>query len=308
MKKQMKKIASVMLALVMVLMACTALAKVPDKPKTFSYAYDFDGSVLDSADMSAINEIGQALESATGVQAIAVVVDFLDGEDPADYATDIINKWGIGSKKEDNGIVVLLASGDRRIQIGTGKGIDRVLTGRKCGELIDDNIGYFSNNDFDSGMLALYRDVCQYVAKAEGKTLTGFGASSGNRSVGMVQGYEEDEGGFFDTLLGFIFTYIIVGVIVNAVLGKKGGCCLKWLLLGWLFDLFKGTGNRRTPPRPPMGGGFGGGFGGYHPPRGGFGGGRSGSFGGGRSGGGRSFGGGGFGGGHSRGGGGGRSF
>lgn len=304
----MKRIASVFLALAMMLAACTALAKVPDQPKTFAYAYDFDGTVLDSADISAIEEIGQALESATGVQAIAVVVDFLDGEDPADYVTDLINEWGVGDKKEDNGVVVLLASGDRRVQIGTGKGIDRVLTGRKCGELIDDNIGYFASNDFDAGMLALYRDVCEYVAKAEGKSLANFSASSGNRSVGVVQGYEENSGGFFDTLLGFIFTYVIVGVIVNAVLGKKGGCCLKWLLLGWLFDLFKGNGNnnRRTPPRPPMGGGFGGG---YHPrpPRGGFGGGSSRGFGGS----GRGFGGGsrgGFGGGGSRGGGGGRSF
>jgi len=302
----MKKILAIVLTLVMALTACSALAKVPAKPSAFAYAYDFDGSVLDSADLSAINEIGQALESATGVQAIAVVVDFLDGEDPADYVTDLINEWGVGDKKEDNGIVVLLASGDRKIQIGTGKGIDRVLTGRKCGELIDDNIGYFASNDFDAGMLALYRDVCEYIAKAEGKTLSAFSASSGNRSVGMVQGYEENSGGFFDTLLGFIFTYVIVGVIVNAVLGKKGGCCLKWLLLGWLFDLFKGNKNnqRRTPPRPPMGGGFGGGYGGGRSFGGSsFGGGRSGGFGGGRS-----FGGGSFGGGRSRGGGGGRSF
>ena len=297
----MKRIVSVILALVMTMAACTALAKIPDKPDSFAYAYDFDGGVLDSADMAAIHEIGQALESATGVQAVAVVVDFLDGEDPADYATDLINKWGIGDKKEDNGGVVLLASGDRRIQIGTGKGIDRVLTGRKCGELIDDNIGYFSSNDFDSGMLALYRDVCEYVAKAEGKTLTGFSASSGNRSVGMVQGYDRKEkGGLFDGILGFIFMYIVVSVIFNALTRNKGGCCMKWLLLGWLFDLFKGNGNNhRRPPRPPMGGGYR-----PRPPMGGgFGGGRSGGFGGGRS-----FGGGSFGGGRSRGGGGGRSF
>ena len=281
----MKRIAAAVLALMMMLTVCTALAKVPAKPNTFAYAYDFDGNVLDSADMTAIQEIGSALESATGVQAIAVVVDFLDGEDPADYVTDIINKWGVGDKKEDNGVVVLLASGDRQIQIGTGKGIDRVLTGRKCGELIDKNIGYFSNNDFDSGMLALYRDVCEYVAKAEGKTLSGFSASSGNRSVGMVQGYDRKEkGSLFDGILGFIFLYIVVSLIFNALTRNKGGCCMKWLLLGWLFDLFKGNGNHHR--RPPMGGGFGGG----------------------RSFGGGSFGGGSFGGGRSRGGGGGRSF
>jgi len=288
----------------MVLTACTALAKVPNKPEKFAYAYDFDGTVLDSADMSAIEEIGGQLESATGVQAIAVVVDFLDGEDPADYVTDLINKWGVGDKDEDNGVVVLLASGDRRIQIGTGKGIDRVLTGKKCGELIDENIGYFSANDFDSGMLALYRDVCEYIARAEGKTLGGFSASAGNRSMGVVRGYDRKEkGGLFDGILGLLFMYIVVSVIFNALTRNKGGCCLKWLLLGWLFDLFKSN-NRRNPPRPPMGGGFGGG---YRPPRGGhFGGGSSRGFGGGRSFGGGSRGG--FGGGGSRGGGGGRSF
>lgn len=301
----MKRIAAVFLSFVMTLTACVALAKVPDQPKTFAYAYDFDGTVLDSADISAIEEIGSALESVTGVQAIAVVVDFLDGEDPADYVTDLINKWGVGDKKEDNGVVVLLASGDRRIQIGTGKGIDRVLTGKKCGELIDDNIGYFADNDFDSGMLALYRDVCEFIAKAEGKTLSGFSASSGNRSVGVVRGYDRKEkGGLFDGILGFIFLYIVVSVIFNALTRNKGGCCMKWLLLGWLFDLFKDN-NHRRPPRPPMGGGFGGGYR-PRPPRGGFGGGSSRGFGGSGSG----FGGGsrGFGGGGSRGGGGGRSF
>ena len=54
----MKRIAAVFLSLVMTLTACAALAKVPDQPKTFAYAYDFDGTVLDSADIAAIEEFG----------------------------------------------------------------------------------------------------------------------------------------------------------------------------------------------------------------------------------------------------------
>lgn len=301
----MKKIAALCLALVMILTAGVSLARVPDKPDTFAYAYDFDGDVLDRADMAEIEQYGQALESATGVQAIAVVVDFLDGEDPADYVTDLINTWGVGDKDEDNGVVVLLASGDRRIQIGTGKGIDRTLTGKKCGELIDKNIDYFADNDFDAGMVALYADVCEFVAKAEGRQLSLSSGTDASRSVGVVRGVDNRKGssGLFDGILGFIFLYVLVSVIFNAVTRNKGGCCMKWLLLGWLFDAFKGN-NHRRPPRPPMGGGFGGGYR-PRPPRGGFGGG-SGGFGGGRgfSGGSR----GGFGGGGSRGGGGGRSF
>jgi len=313
MKKQMKKISVVFLVLVLMLAACPALAKIPAKPDTFAYAYDFDGGVLDSADMSAIHEIGSALESATGVQAVAVVVDFLDGEDPADYATDLINTWGIGQKDEDNGVVLLLARGDRQIQIGTGTGIDRVLTGSQCGRLIDANIDAFADNRFADGMVALYEDTAQYIAKAMGKSLS---ASSAAYSTGVVRGYDaprRKSGGLFDGILGFIFVYVVVSAVFNALTRGKGGCCLRWLLLGWVFDaLGDRERNNRRPPRPPMGGGFGGGFGGGH-----FGGGHyGGHFGGGSSrgggfgggfGGGRS-GGGGFGGGGSRGGGGGRSF
>ena len=110
----MKRFMTLLLALALMLGAC-ALADVPDRPETFAYAYDLGADVLDESDIAAITRYGQALEDATGVQAIAVAVDFLDGEDPADYATDLINTWGVGQKDEDNGVVVLLARGDRRI-------------------------------------------------------------------------------------------------------------------------------------------------------------------------------------------------
>lgn len=307
----MKRFMALLLALAFMLGAC-ALADVPDKPETFAYAYDLGADVLDESDIAAITRCGQALEDATGVQAIAVAVDFLDGEDPADYATDLINTWGVGQKDEDNGVVVLLARGDRRIQIGTGTGIDRVLTGSKCGELIDRNIDYFANNDFDTGLVALYQDVCTYVARAKGKTLALNGADAGASSVGVVSGADNRSGngggvGLLGVILILFFVYIVICSIVNAVFNDG---CIKMLFLGWLFGGRNNRRDRRRPPRPPMGGGFGGGprppmgggfGGGPRPPMGGgFGGGSRGGFGGGSHGG--------FGGGGSRGGGGGRSF
>lgn len=306
----MKRIASLCLTLMLLFaLSAGALAGVPDRPSTFAYAYDLGADVLDGRDMDEIARYGEALERATGVQAIAVAVDFLDGADPADYATDLINTWGVGGKNEDNGIVVLLSVGDRKIQIGTGRGVDRVLTGRKCGELIDDNIGYFADNDFDDGMVALYQDVCEFMASANGTALFGSSSRSGVGASGSV--YVQDEPvrrrssfSLFDTLLNLLFLYIVISVLVNVFV--RGDGCFKWFFMGWLFGNHNG---RRSPPRPPRPprppmGGFGGGFGGGS--RGGFGGGSSRGGGGGRSFGGGSSGG--FGGGSSRGGGGGRSF
>lgn len=306
----MKKWIALVLALTLALAAACGVAAVPDKPSEFTYAYDFTGKVLSDSDVSEIVAYGQALYDATGVQAVAVVVDFLDGADPADYATDIINAWGVGSKTENDGVVVLLARGDRQIQIGTGTGIDRVLTGSRCGKLIDENIDYFANNQFDKGMRALYADVCEYVASAKGKTLTtGTAQTGGSAQTGAKK--ESGGSGMLDFILGLLFIYIVVSVLMNALRPNSGGC-LRWFFLGWLFG---GRNNRRPPrnPRPPMGGGpraprpprsprpprppMGGGFGGGSSRGSGFGGG----FSGGRSGGS-------FGGGSSRGGGGGRSF
>lgn len=311
--KMKKRILALCLAL-FALFGAHALAAVPEKPSEFAYAYDFEGSIFSDSDIKTIASYGSALEEATGVQAIAVVVDFLDGMEIADYATDLINQWGIGDKDEDNGVVVLLSVGDREIQIGTGTGVDRMLTGSKCGELIDANLDDFAANRFDQGMVALYRDVCTFMAKASGKTLSvGSGSvereSNANPSRSAQNSDERvagRSGGFVDTILGLIFAYIVISIFVNSIF--KGEGCMKYLFLGWLFG---GRRDRRRSPRsqrPPMGGGS-------RIPRsptprppmgGGFGGGSSRGFGGSS----RGFGGGsrGFGGGSSRGGGGGRKF
>ena len=266
----MKKVLALITALVLTLaMAVGASASVPDKPSEFAYAYDFDGSVLSNSTKTTIEQYGAALEEATGIQTIAVVVDFLDGEDPADYATDIINSWGVGQSGENNGVVVLLARGDRKIQIGTGTGVDRVMSGAKCGDLIDDNLDYFADNEFDQGMLNLYEDVCRYLARAKGKTLSLSSSQDASSSTyyADTDAYDYgdyygtyDEGGFdlFEFILGVIFVYIIICVLFNALMPSRGGC-LRYFFMGWLF----GRGSRRPPrgPRPPMGGGFGGGFG-----------------------------------------------
>ena len=102
----MKKLAAVWLALLLALgAAACAAAHIPARPDTYAYAYDFTGKVLSSSDISEISRYGAALESATGAQAIAVVVDFLDGEDPADYVTDPVLGDGVFNALRHFGLI-----------------------------------------------------------------------------------------------------------------------------------------------------------------------------------------------------------
>lgn len=290
-----------------------AAAGVPSKPSNFEYWYDYDGSVLTSSQKAEISEYGEALKNATGDQVVAVIVTFLDGMDIDDYKTDLINQWGIGDSSSNNGAVVLLSTGDREIAIGTGKGLDRIMTGGTSGNLIDNNFDYFADGKYGAGMVALYRDVCNYLADARGKTLqlASSSSSAGSRNNAVSSRSSSgsgEESGLFEGIIGLIVAYIVISAIVNTLFRGRSGGCLNWLFMGWLFN-----NNRRGPrggygggfgPRPPRNGGFGnpgprpprsGGFGsgtrssggsrsfGGGSSRGGFGGGSRGSFGGGSS-------------------------
>ena len=72
----MKRLIAVCAALLLALgMAAGGAADIPAKPDTFAYAYDFTGKVLSADSVAEIARYGAALENATGVQAIAVVVE-----------------------------------------------------------------------------------------------------------------------------------------------------------------------------------------------------------------------------------------
>lgn len=316
----MKKHLGIILLLICALVSVPALAKLPEKPDGNDYVYDYTDTLSES-DKDSIRAYGQALEEATQAHAVAVIVDALDGEAIEDYATDLINQWGIGDKTRDDGMVVLLSLLDREVWIGTGSGIDRTMTASVIGQVIDESaLDYFRNDQFDEGMVALYQAACTRLASQSGKRLSvGGSETNGNSSNTYTYTYDDHRsgGGFLEGIFALVVAWIVISAIVNSLFRRRSGSsgcaggCLKYLFLGSLFDRM----NRRPPrnPRPPRTGGFGGGFT-PPPPRGGFGGGssrgsmpRSGGFGGGGSRGGapRS---GGFGGGGSRGGGGGRKF
>ena len=168
----MKKRFWVLALLVCMLAALPALAQVPARPSGSDYVYDYTDT-LSNTDKETIRVYGAALEDATRAHAVAVIVDALDGAKIEDYATDLINEWGIGDKDRDDGMVVLLSLLDREVWIGTGSGIDRTMTASVIGEIIDESaIDFFRNDRFDEGMIALYKALCTRFAYQSGTQLS----------------------------------------------------------------------------------------------------------------------------------------
>ncbi len=77
--------------------------------------------MLSSSTLDTIAQYGAALEDATGIQAVAVVVDFLDGRTRRITPPTSSTHGASASRAKTTAWSCLLARGDRKIQIGTGK-------------------------------------------------------------------------------------------------------------------------------------------------------------------------------------------
>lgn len=77
------------------------------------------------------------IEEVKGVKIVIAIVPDMGGEDVVTYATDMFNVWGIGSRKEDNGVLILLAMKERKIRIQTGYGTEGKLPDHVVKTIID---------------------------------------------------------------------------------------------------------------------------------------------------------------------------
>lgn len=122
---------------------------------------DQDRWVTDSADMlspSAERELDgriDALEQDLGVEIAVVTVDEVDAPTPKDFATSLFNHWGIGKASSDNGLLVLMVRGERRLEMETGYGLEAVLTdGWLKGMQQEKMVPHFKRGDFGEGLRA----------------------------------------------------------------------------------------------------------------------------------------------------------
>lgn len=228
-------------------------------PNSFLIVNDF-AKVFSDSERQSLEDMLVAYNDSTSTQIYIVSVEDLQGYAASDYAQRLGEKWGIGQKGKDNGVLILFKPrnqyGRGQVYIATGRGVEHVLPDGRTGRIIDTYMmPYLQNGDYYSASKAAIEAIMKYLS-------------------GEFTADPKSE--------GFDWGELIVTLIFLAFL-----------------VLFIYAGSKNQPPRNNRGsgrggyggfGGFGGGFGGSSRGGGfggGFGGGGGGSFGGGGAG--RSF-------------------
>jgi len=188
-----------------------------------------------------------AIDDSSSNQIAVVILPTLEGNPIEEYATKLFRTWGIGNKKTNNGILLLIAIQDKKIRIETGYGLEGALPDITCNSIIDNDIK------------PAFREQAYYE---------GIDKATDNIAKAAVGEYkvkrERQAKGKGSNLLLFLF---IVFIIV-AILGKKGGGGsniggggFSDIATGMLLGSLLGGGGRSGGN--DWGGGGGGGFGGF---------------------------------------------
>ena len=139
---------------------------LPNKPT--NSVMDF-ANVLSPEAIARLDQFcGQLSHSQANTQVEVVTIHTLNGTGVAVYSKELFNKWGIGSKGSDRGVLVLLAVNDHKWRIETGRGLERILTNSKAADIGQEMIPLLRANDFN-GAATLAVDRIANVVAADAK-------------------------------------------------------------------------------------------------------------------------------------------
>lgn len=255
-----------------------------------SYTYVYDNShVLTDPTMAYIDAMNTSLFAQTGAQILVVTVDTTGGADIVDYATELGNQYGVGSRERNNGLVIVLALEDETASgllgdYGVSGGSGLYDYGDELTSLLYANLeSDFAAGDYDAGIRKTFDAYINWFSDFYGVTIRenyipathySFTGAEGYHTVGVptVQMAAVE-------LVGLVVILLVLWLVLDGVRYRRyrrrylmpgmGIPTVRYTPIFWgrprrpHRSLSGGSGASRSGgPRRSFGGGsFGGGFG-----------------------------------------------
>lgn len=125
-------------------------SEIPDRPA--GMASDAIGLLSDEQLRRLEDRLGD-FERQTGYELAVLIVGTTRGVPIEQYALDVFNRWGVGKKGKDNGVLLLIAKEDRRMRIQTGRGAEGQLTDLESSYILQDLTPYFQAGRWFDGIV-----------------------------------------------------------------------------------------------------------------------------------------------------------
>jgi uncharacterized protein len=248
----------VFILLLTVIPVATVHAEQWQKLNPQGYINDFAG-VLNATTVEKLTGVSTEVDQKAKAQIAVVTIKALEGDPVEDFANHLFQKWGVGYKGTDRGVMVLLASDDHKYWTEVGYGLEPILPDGKVGGFGRSMVPLLRQGDYNGAVVQMVSQIAEVIAQDSHvslDSLAGFPA--------VTPAYGGGAGQQLHLTGGQVIFLIIIFIVLAPIL-------LRFLGPFLLFSLLSGGGGRGGGGWG--GGGFGGGGGGGF---GGFGGGSSG--------------------------------
>ncbi|MHC1731343.1 MAG: YgcG family protein [Bacteroidales bacterium] len=188
-------------------------------------------NILSDSMRTHLGELLKEHEAKTTNQVVLLTIQSLEGESIEDYSNKVFNEWALGQKDKDNGILMVVVPGERRMRIEVGYGLEGTLPDILAGRIIQNIMTpAFREGDFDGG---IYRGLGAVLAVLEGE-------DPGNTPE-LTDAYGVSESTGFSGLEGpdlSIGARILMGAFIFGIIGLFTLIGIMTPGFGWFMYLF----------------------------------------------------------------------
>lgn len=118
------------------------------------YVNDFAG-IIDPSAQAKLDAICKDLDQKRKTQMAIATVTSLDGIPIKEFGTRLANRWGVGYKDNNRGILILLSQNDRQYRLSVGYGLESVLTDEESAHLAREMVPMLQKGDYGGALLHL---------------------------------------------------------------------------------------------------------------------------------------------------------
>jgi uncharacterized protein len=219
-------------------------------PAPTGYVNDFAG-VLSPSTKDNLENLCTQVDRQAHAQIAVVTIKTLDNDEPIDdFAVALEEKWKVGTKGTDRGVLMLVVMNPRKYRIEVGYGLEGILNDAKVGDIGRMMVPSLRQNDYNTGITIGVQQIARVIAADAGVALT---------MAQPVHQYHREQA---PAQISFMHLLLGAGVILLILffLAKTGNMGLIFFLLG---NLMGGGGGYRGGRGGGGGRDGGGGFGGF---------------------------------------------
>ncbi|KAF0185133.1 MAG: hypothetical protein FD164_261 [Nitrospirae bacterium] len=142
-----------------------AHAATPEPPSMPSQPVVDLAGIINPEAKTRLNEFLRTLEKKTGAEFVILTVASLDGEDIEPFTIRIAERWKLGKRGKDNGMLLAIALSEKKYRFETGYGLEGILPDSFLGTLGREQLRpFFRSGDYSTGLLNAATIIAERIA------------------------------------------------------------------------------------------------------------------------------------------------